>query len=69
MGDGKLTALVIEKLLPQQTDYKKTDGRGIQLVVTTSGEKWWQYDYQWASKNKSISLGSYPIIDLNKVRQ
>ena len=69
MDDGKLTALAIEKLLPQQTDYKKNDGRGIQLVITTSGEKWWQYDYQWVGKNKSISLGSYPIINLNKVRQ
>jgi integrase len=69
MDEGKLTALVIEKLLPQQTDYKKTDGRGIQLVISTSGEKWWRYDYQWVGKNKSISLGSYPRIDLNKVRQ
>ena len=69
MDDGKLTALAIEKLLPQQTDYKKNDGRGIQLVITTSGEKWWRYDYQWVGKNKSISLGSYPIINLNKVRQ
>ena len=69
MDEGKLTALAIEKLLPQQTDYKKTDGRGIQLVISTSGEKWWRYDYQWVGKNKSISLGSYPIIDLNKVRQ
>ena len=69
MDEGKLTALAIEKLLPQQTDYKKTDGRGIQLVISTSGEKWWRYDYQWVGKNKSISLGSYPRIDLNKVRQ
>ena len=69
MDEGKLTALAIEKLLPQQTDYKKTDGRGLQLVIPTSGEKWWRYDYQWVGKNKSISLGSYPRIDLNKVRQ
>ena len=69
MDEGKLTALEIEKLLPQQTDYDKTDGRGLQLVISTSGEKWWRYDYQWVGKNKSISLGSYPRIDLSRVRQ
>ena len=69
MDEGKLTALAIEKLLPQQTDYDKTDGRGLQLVISTSGEKWWRYDYQWVGKNKSISLGSYPRIDLSRVRQ
>jgi len=69
MGEDRLTTPEIEEFLPNYKAYKKADGRGMHLVVSTSGRKWWRYDYQWAGKRRSISFGSFSAIDLNNARQ
>jgi integrase len=69
MDKGRLTGFEIEGFLPKQKDYKKTDGHGMHLVVSTSGKKWWRYDFQLMGKRKTISFGSFPAIDIHKARQ
>ncbi len=48
--------------------YKLTDGRGMYLLVTPKGQKWWRLDYRLHGKRKTLSLGVYPDVKLKKAR-
>lgn len=49
--------------------YKLSDGRGLYLVMPKRGNKRWEFRYQFAQKAKTISLGLYPDVSLEKARQ
>ena len=48
--------------------YKITDGRGLYLLVTQSG-KYWRYNFRFAGKQKTLSLGVYPDVVLGNARK
>src|SRR5215475_2266138 len=44
------------------------DGRGLYLVIQSSGAKSWAYRYRVAGKSRKLTLGTFPTIDLAKAR-
>lgn len=64
-----LTATQIKQAKPQDKDYKLFDGGGLFLLITKNGSKLWRLKYSFDGKEKSISLGKYPNVTLNKARE
>lgn len=65
----KLTDTKIKSLKAMDSDYKKTDGKGLTLIVKTTGTKVWQLSYRFKEKRKTLSLGSYPDTSLKMARE
>jgi integrase len=65
----ELTALEVEKTKPGSNQKKLYDGKGLILIVTPAGGKWWRFNYKYAGKNKTISFGTYPEISLAQARE
>ena len=47
---------------------KHSDGGGLQLWVTPSGAKLWNFAYQFAGKQRKLAIGAYPFIPLKEAR-
>jgi Arm DNA-binding domain len=48
--------------------YRLGDSRGLYLLVTPSGGKWWRFDYRFGGKRKRLSTGTYPDVALKEAR-
>src|SRR4051812_39100974 len=48
---------------------KLFDGGGLYLEVSPAGGKWWRYKYRFESKEKRLSLGVYPDVNLKTARE
>jgi integrase len=48
--------------------YKLTDRDGLYLFITPSGAKSWRYDYRYARKRYTLTLGRYPEAGLSTAR-
>jgi Arm domain-containing DNA-binding protein/integrase-like protein len=57
-----LTDTAIRNAKPRELPYKLGDSRGLYLLVTPSGGKW----YRFGGKRKSLSMGTYPTWRLRK---
>jgi len=44
------------------------DGRGLYVLLQPGGGKWFRFKYRFGGKEKSLSLGVYPDVDLKKAR-
>lgn len=64
----KLTDKTCKTAKPKERQYKISDGGGLYLLVRTNGAKLWQMKYRFASKEKTLSIGQYPIITLAEAR-
>ncbi len=63
-----LTDTAIRNATPRELPYKLGDSRGLYLLVTPSGGKWWRFDYRFGGKCKSLSMGIYPDVVLKEAR-
>lgn len=59
-----LTDTAIRNAKPGAKPVKLFDERGLFLIVTPSGGKWWRFRYKFDGKEKLLSLGVYPDIPL-----
>ena len=64
-----LTDTTIRNAKPGSKAAKLYDERGLFLIVTPQGGKWWRFRYKWAGKEKLLSLGTYPDISLKEARE
>ena len=64
-----LSATVIKTAKPKEKNYKLSDERGLYLLVTPKGKKWWRFDYRFQKKRKTLSMGVYPDISLKEARE
>jgi len=48
---------------------KLFDGRGLFLIVTPTGGKWWRFRYSFDGKEKLLALGTYPDVSLASARK
>lgn len=64
----KLTDSACKGAKPKDKQYKLTDGGGLYLLVRTNGSKLWQMKYRHLNKEKTLSIGQYPIITLLEAR-
>ncbi|MGZ8910994.1 MAG: tyrosine-type recombinase/integrase [Methylococcaceae bacterium] len=48
--------------------FKLPDEKGLYLLITVAGGKWWRFDYRFAGKRKTLSMGVYPETTLKDAR-
>src|SRR5271169_267180 len=65
----KLTDTAIRNVKPDKKPLRLFDGDGLYLEVSPSGGKWWRFKYRFAGKEKRLSLGVYPDVDLKGARK
>jgi integrase len=63
-----LTDAAIRNAKPRLKPAKLFDERGLFLLVTPAGGKWWRFRYRFDSKEKLLSLGVYPDVPLKDAR-
>jgi integrase len=63
-----LTDIAVKKAVAKDKPYKISDGAGLQLHITPSGGKLWRLAYRHLGKQKSLSIGPYPIVTLAEAR-
>lgn len=64
----KLTQFVLINAKPRERPYKLSDGEGLHLLVQPNKAKLWRFRYQFAGKEKMISLGAFPEVSLAGAR-
>lgn len=64
-----LTDTAIKKAKPKEKQYKLFDERGLFLIITPKGGKWWRFKYRFEGKEKLLSLGVYPDVSLKLARE
>ena len=69
MPTNKLTDLKIRQARPKDKPYKLADGEGMYLLIDAAGNRYWRLDYRFAGKRKTLALGTYPEIPLDKARK
>jgi transposase-like protein len=53
-------------LEPRRHARKIVDGRGLYLLLTPIGGRYWRYNYRFEGKHKTLALGVHPDISLEK---
>ncbi|AIS88937.1 tyrosine-type recombinase/integrase [Burkholderia pseudomallei] len=65
-----LTDLRVRNAKPVVNKQQKLfDERGLYLLVTPAGGKWWRLKYRFGGKEKSLSMGVYPDVGLKDARE
>ena len=64
-----LTDTTIRNAKPGAKPAKLFDERGLFLLVTPAGGKWWRLKYRMDGKEKLLSLGVYPDVSLKDARE
>jgi hypothetical protein len=63
-----LTDTGVRAIKPSAKPQKIADGGGLYLFVTPNGTKAWRLAYRYNGKQKSLSLGLYPVVTLGEAR-
>src|SRR6202521_1580751 len=66
---NELTDVKVRNAKPGLKPRKLFDGRGLFLLVTPGGGKWWRFKYRFGAKAKTLSLGVYPDVGLKEARE
>lgn len=64
-----LTDPKAKKAAPKERDYKISDEKGLYLLVTKKGGKYWRMKYRFAGKEKTLAIGVYPEVTLKEARE
>ena len=64
----KLTNANCKSAKPDEKTYKLADGGGLFLVINPNGSKLWRLKYRYVGKEKTLSLGAYPLVSLLEAR-
>jgi len=63
-----LTDAAARNAKPTAKTVRMFDRDGLYLEVSPRGGKWWRLKYRYAGKEKRVSLGVYPEVNLKKAR-
>jgi len=63
-----LTNAAVRAARPRATAYKMFDQRGLHLFVAPTGLRAWRMKYRFAGREKLLSIGHYPVLDLGEAR-
>lgn len=69
MANNKLTQGEVKKAEIRDKPYKQSDGGGLFFVVKPNGTKLWRLKYHFNGKEKTLSIGTYPLISLKRARE
>lgn len=54
---------------PTPKPHRLSDGHGLFLLIQPNGSRLWQYYYRFQGRQRTLSIGRYPMIGLNDARQ
>ncbi|MGA2710259.1 MAG: Arm DNA-binding domain-containing protein [Steroidobacteraceae bacterium] len=63
-----LTETEVHAIRSVRYSRKFSDGGGLYLLVTPRGGRCWRYAYRFARKYKTLALGVYPDVSLDRAR-
>ena len=63
-----LSAIAITHAKPAEKSYKLTDERGMYLLVTPEGFRYWRFNYRFDGKSRTLALGVFPDVSLADAR-
>jgi len=63
-----LTETKVQAIKPVRYSRMVFDGGGLYLLVTPNGARCWRYAYRFAQKHKTLALGLYPDVSLERAR-
>lgn len=63
-----LTDIKVKNAKPTDKQFKLADGEGMYLLVHPNGGKYWRLKYQFAGKEKTLAIGTYPTVSLSEAR-
>jgi integrase len=64
-----LSDTAIRNAKPSAKPAKLFDERGLFMIVSPAGGKWWRFKYHFDNKEKLLSLGTYPDVGLKDARE
>lgn len=64
-----LSETAVRALKPQEKPYKRSDEKGLFMLVSTTGARLWRLKYRHGGKEKLLALGSYPEVSLKRARE
>ena len=64
-----LTATTVKNAKPRDKAYKLADGKGMYLLVSPKGAKYWRLKYRYGGKEKVLALGVYSEVSLAEARE
>ena len=64
-----LSDTTVKNAKPAAKPRRLFDRDGLYLEVSPGGGKWWRFKYRYAGKEKRLSLGVYPDVELKKARK
>jgi len=64
-----LTDIKIKAAKPIDRDYRLTDGKGLHLLIKTTGAKYFQHRFRFDKKERVDSFGPYPETSLAEARE
>lgn len=64
----RLTDLKCRNAKAEARPRKLSDGGGLYLLVQPAGSKLWRQAYRFDGKQKTVSLGAYPLVSLAEAR-
>jgi integrase len=64
-----LSDVQVRQAKAAEKPHKIYDSRGLYMIVTPGGGKWWRFKYRFAGKAKTLSLGVYPDVSLKQARE
>lgn len=64
-----LSALTVTRSKPRAKPYKLTDQKGLCLLITPTGGRYWRYNYRFNDKSRTLALGVFPEVSLADARE
>jgi hypothetical protein len=64
-----LNDTAIRNAKPIDKPVKLTDGAGLYPLLNANGSRWWRFDYRFAGKRKTLSMGMYRDTGLKDARE
>lgn len=63
-----LTEVAIRALKPTDKPYKRSDEKGLYMLVSPTGSKLWRWKFRLRGKEQLLSFGAYPEVSLREAR-
>lgn len=63
-----LTDAQVRNAKPAAKQYKLSDGAGLHILIHPGGGKYWQVRYRLLRRERTASLGTYPLVSLSEAR-
>jgi len=63
-----LSAMAVARAKPAEKPYKLRDERGMFLLITPAGGRYWRFNFRFDGQYRTLALGTYPDVPLADAR-